>query len=99
MSAALRNEWKGTDLAETAARLIVVWLRPRDVRSGDAAHRPREMRQSCRLKAVGCGGDRDSLCLVTDVFCSGDNIESSSIKRTANDAHWRRSCGPDIRGG
>jgi hypothetical protein len=37
MGAALRNGWKGTDVAEGTARLSL-WLRPRDVRSGDVAH-------------------------------------------------------------
>jgi hypothetical protein len=57
---------------------LSLWLRPREVRSGDAAHRPREMRRSCQPKAVGYDEDPDSLYLATDPLCSGDNNEGSS---------------------
>jgi hypothetical protein len=86
MGAALRNEWKGTDVAERTARLSL-WLRPRDVRSGDVAHRPREMRRSCQLKAAGCGGNPDSLYVVTDAFCSCDNNENNKTKLDGGASH------------
>jgi hypothetical protein len=36
------------------------WLRRRHVRTDDAVHRPREMRRSRQLKAVGSGGSPDN---------------------------------------
>jgi hypothetical protein len=63
------------------------WLRPRGVRSDDAAHRPREKRQSCPLKAVGCGGDLDNPCVVTDASGFRDNSENNKTKRDAGASH------------
>jgi len=39
---------------------LLPWFRRHDVRTDDAIHRPREMRLSCQLKAVGFGGDPDN---------------------------------------
>jgi hypothetical protein len=55
MGAALRNEWKGPDLAEATARSAIVWLRPRD--SPDLISRVTdavldEARESVALSAV-----------------------------------------------
>jgi hypothetical protein len=61
---------------------LSLWLRPRDVRTGDAAHRPREMRRSCQLKADGCRGDPDSLYLATDAFCSCDTTNQPNTHST-----------------
>jgi hypothetical protein len=58
---------------------LSLWLRPRDVRTDDAVHRPREM--SCQLKAVGSRGGPDNLCLMTDAFYFCDNSENSRPKR------------------
>jgi hypothetical protein len=66
---------------------LSLWLRPRDVRSGDAAHRPREMRRSCQLKADGCRGDPDSLYLATDAFCSCDKNENNKTKLDGGASH------------
>jgi hypothetical protein len=78
----LRNEWDGSRRSGRLGDRLSVWLRLRDVRSGDAARRPREMRLSCQLKGVGCGGDLDSLYLVTEVFCSGDNNKNNKPNAT-----------------
>jgi hypothetical protein len=64
-----------------------LWLRPRDVGTDDGVHRPREMRRSCQLKAVGCRGDPDSLYLVTDAFCSDDSNENNKTKRDGGACH------------
>src|ERR1700752_2749675 len=59
-----------------------LWLRPRDVRTDDGVHRPREMRRSCQRKAVGSSGDPDSLYLATDAFCSDDTTKQSNPHST-----------------
>jgi hypothetical protein len=66
---------------------ITGWLRPRDVRTDDGVHRPREMRRSCQLKAVESSEAPDSLYLVTDAFCSGDNNENNKTKRDGGASH------------
>jgi hypothetical protein len=57
-------------------------LRPRDVRTDDGVHRPREMRRSCQLKAVGSSVDLDSLYLATDAFCSDDTTKQPNTHNT-----------------
>ena len=64
-----------------------LWLRLRDVRTDDGVRRPREMRQFCQRKAVGSGGDPDSLYLATDAFCSDDNNENNKTKRDGGASH------------
>ena len=59
-----------------------LWLRPRDVRTDDGVRRPREMRRSCQLKAVGSSEDSDSLYLVTDEFCSGGTTKQPNTHNT-----------------
>ena len=54
-----------------------LWLKPRDVRTDDGVHRPREMRQSCQRNPVGSSEDPDSLYLATDAFCSGDTANAN----------------------
>jgi hypothetical protein len=58
------NDQRPKDLAEATARSIVgvAQVRRRDVRTDDEARRPREMRRSCRLKAVGSGEGLDNPC-------------------------------------
>jgi hypothetical protein len=57
-------------------------LRLRDVRTDDGVHRPREMRRSCRRKAVGSSGDPDSPYLATDAFCSDDTTKQPNTHNT-----------------
>jgi hypothetical protein len=64
-----------------------MWLKPRDVRTGDGVHRPPEMRLPCQLKAVGSRGDPDSRYLVTDAFCSDDNNQNNKTKRDGGASH------------
>src|SRR5215467_13205429 len=66
-----------------------LWLRPRDVRTDDGVHRPREMRRSCQRKAIGSSGDPDRLYLGTDAFCCDDNNENNKIKRDGGASHRR----------
>ena len=65
----------------------LLWLRSRNVGTDDGVHRPREMRRSCQLKAVGCRGDPDSLYLVADAFCSDDSNENNKTEREGGACH------------
>jgi hypothetical protein len=67
--------------------LLSSWLRRRDVRTDDAVHRPREVRRSRQLKAVGSDGGPDNPCLMTDAFYSYDNSENSKTKRDVGASH------------
>jgi hypothetical protein len=79
-------ERDGSRRSDGAIRPLL-WLRPRDVRTDDGVHRPREMRRSCQRKAVESSGDPDSLYLATDAFCSDDNKENNKIKRDGGASH------------
>ena len=79
-------ERDGSRRSDGAIRPLL-WLRPRDVRTDDGVHRPREMRRSCQRKAVGSSGDPDSLYLATDAFCSDDNNENNKTKPDGGASH------------
>jgi hypothetical protein len=83
--AALRNDSKGRDLAKATARIDDHWLRPRDVRTDDGVHRPREMRRSCQLKAVESSEAPDSLYLVR--MRSAPVIITKITRQNATEVH------------